>query len=329
METSEAAAACPSQLATLPEAAIDVILAAGALPLPGGGATGRRLQGLAAAGSADLSHGRLAEGHADAVAILAEAGRPTRPGQIYGVWAAVSGTNDVGATRDGERWVLTGVKQFCSGATLCDRALVRAYGCCDDLLFDVDLRQGGVQPVAGTWPAVGMVGSDSRAVSFDRVAVPADEVVGPPGFYLSRPGFWHGGVGVAAVWFGGARAVAEVAAQAVGAEAGEAELALLGTATAHVEAMGAVLALAARDIDADPVDLHRGAHRRALVTRHVVHAGALAVMAAAAGAAGARPVSLDRANARRVADLYVYLAQHHPGRDGAALGRLATVPPPA
>ena len=40
-------------------------------------------------------------------------------------------------------------------------------------------------------------------------------------------------------------------------------------------------------------------------------------------AGGARPVSLDRDQARRAADLYVYLRQHHGERDLAQLGRHA------
>ena len=35
------------------------------------------------------------------------------------------------------------------------------------------------------------------------------EPVGPPGGYTGRPGFTHGGVGVAACWYGGARAVGD------------------------------------------------------------------------------------------------------------------------
>ena len=50
-----------------------------------------------------------------------------------------------------------------------------------------------------------MAGSDTLDVGFPGVAaVP----VGPPDAYTNRPGFSHGGVGVAACWYGGARGVA-------------------------------------------------------------------------------------------------------------------------
>ena len=49
----------------------------------------------------DVALGRLVEAHADAVAILAEAGRPAQPGALYGVWAADFDGSRVVATRHG------------------------------------------------------------------------------------------------------------------------------------------------------------------------------------------------------------------------------------
>ena len=61
------------------------------LPLPGSGATWRRLDVLSTWAARDLSVGRLAEGHVDALAILAEAGmEPLGDSATYGVWAARS-----------------------------------------------------------------------------------------------------------------------------------------------------------------------------------------------------------------------------------------------
>ena len=57
-------------------------------------------------------------------------------------------------------------------------------------------------PVAGTWPAVGMAASDTLDVRF--AGIPA-EPLGGPGSYINRPGFAHGGAGVAACWYSGAR----------------------------------------------------------------------------------------------------------------------------
>ena len=72
-----------------------------ALPLPGAGATGQRWSGLGDLGAQDLPVARLAEGHADARAILAELGRPRsrRRGRRLGVWAAEPPTARLGARR--------------------------------------------------------------------------------------------------------------------------------------------------------------------------------------------------------------------------------------
>ena len=48
------------------------------LPLPGGGATATRWNRLAELAETDVTAGRLAEAHLDAVAILAELGGPPR-----------------------------------------------------------------------------------------------------------------------------------------------------------------------------------------------------------------------------------------------------------
>ena len=59
-----------------------------ALPKPGSGGTPARFAALADWAARDLSLARLVEGHVDALAILAEAGREPDSGATYGVWAA-------------------------------------------------------------------------------------------------------------------------------------------------------------------------------------------------------------------------------------------------
>jgi hypothetical protein len=53
------------------------------LPLPGSGQTPRRLLMLSQIARRDLSAGRIAEGHTDAIAILAEAGVAARQCPIW------------------------------------------------------------------------------------------------------------------------------------------------------------------------------------------------------------------------------------------------------
>ena len=136
------------------------------LPLPGGGSTLQRWQTLAELAATDLSLARLAEGHADAVAILAELAGPREAGlasaNLWGVWAAEPPGNQVQAVRESDGWRLTGRKAWCSGAQLIDRALLTARAADGRRLFAVDV--GDTIAVPGTWHAVGMAASGSLAV---------------------------------------------------------------------------------------------------------------------------------------------------------------------
>lgn len=286
------------------------------LPLPGSGRTLVRWQALAELSALDLVLGRLAEAHADAVAILAELGGP-RPEGLYGVWAAEPPTARVDAVRTGDSWVLDGRKAWCSGALLLDRALVTAHAADGRRLFHIDV--GDVTPVSGSWSAVGMAASGSVTVELNEVpAAP----VGEPEEYLDRQGFWHGGAGVAACWYGGALGAARVLLRAArSSPANPHALAHLGAVDGLITGLAAHLAVAAAEIDADP---HAPAARhRALRLRTRVEAGATEILDRVGRALGAGPLCVDPVQARRAADLPVYLRQSHAERDLAGLGELA------
>ncbi len=295
------------------------------LPRPGGGATAERWQALCAIGRADVVLARLAEGHADADAILAElAGREPGPGELWGVWAADPPSARVQARRGATGWRLAGTKPWCSGAGACSHALVTAHADDGYRLFAVRMADG-TQPMDGTWPAYGMAGSDSRSVRLD--GVPA-EPVGEPGIYLDRAGFWHGGIGVAAVWLGGATGVADALAVAQRRRPLDAHaLAHAGAVDAALHAACATLSAAAAAVDSAPEDapLAQLIARRA---RAVVERTVAEVLERVGRALGAVPLSLDARHSRRVADLTVFVRQSHAERDLEALGRLALDEPP-
>jgi alkylation response protein AidB-like acyl-CoA dehydrogenase len=289
------------------------------LPLPGSGATGERWAAFADLAGEDLSLARLAEGHADAVAILTELGGPRpEPGSRWGVWAAnPPGPTVTAARRDG-RWLLAGTKQYCSGARSCTHALVTAAADDGARLFAVATEQ--LEPDTASWPATGMAGSDTLNVGFPGIAaVP----LGPPDAYTNRPGFSHGGVGVAACWYGGARAVARTLVSAAGKrDVGPHALAHLGSVDLGLQAARFALDQAADEIDADPGDLRGEGPIRALRVRALTEAVAADVMARTGRALGAGPLGHDAAHSLAVADLTVYLRQHHAERDLARLGEL-------
>jgi hypothetical protein len=289
------------------------------LPLPGSGRTRERWARLADLAAEDLSLARLAEGHADAVAILAELGGPMPgPGRRWGVWAAQPPARGLIATHAAPGWRLTGLKQYCSGARVCTDALVTAAAPNGIRLFAVATRD--LTPVPGTWPATGMAGSDTLNVGFDDIAA---EPVGLPGGYTGRPGFTHGGAGVAACWHGGARAVADTLLDAARRrDVGPHALAHLGAVDVALTSARAALDRAADEIDADPSDQDGTGPARALRVRAQVEAAAAEVMSRVGRALGAGPLGHDEAHGRRVADLTVYLRQHHAERDLAQLGTL-------
>ena len=108
----------------------------------------QRWQLLSALGRTDLVLARLLEGHLDALAILAEAGRPAVPGALYGVWASASGGTGLSLSAPSDEGasgaVLSGTMRFCSGAELVDRALVTARDASGALLRRSDDSSDGI-----------------------------------------------------------------------------------------------------------------------------------------------------------------------------------------
>ncbi len=300
-------------------------LASGALdmPLPGSGETATRWRRLAELTEVDVVAGRLAEAHTDAVAILAELGGPhPSAGQLWGVWAAEASGEVLRVTQQRDTATLSGSKAWCSGAGLCTHALVTAHTETGDrALFAVDLAQPGIRPQPTTWRNAGMAESDTRAVQFDDVPAVA---VGRPGEYLSRPGFWHGAVGVAACWLGGARAVAApLYRRRANASPDAHALAHLGAVDAALTAAEATLMWAAGEVDADPLNRKGAAEIVALRARAVAEAAADAAIGRTGRALGPAPLCSDEKHAKCVADLTIYVRQSHAERDLERLGVLA------
>ena len=285
-------------------------------PLPGSGRTRERWHHLTEAARTDLVGARLLEAHADAAAILAELGGPVPgPGQLWGVWAAEPPTPSLDAHATADGVILDGRKLWCSGAHLCTHALVTARSGDQRALYAVRLAAPRVRPVPDSWHAVGMADSDSGAVDFVATAA---EPIGAPGEYLTRPGFWHGAIGVAACWYGGALAVAETLRRQ--ARDDPHRLAHLGAVDAALHAAECVLDVAAEDLDRHPLDSRRG-EIRARRVRAVVESTVTEVLDRVGRALGAGPLCEDRRHAQLVADLTVYVRQSHAERDLADLAR--------
>jgi len=296
-----------------------------AAPKPGAGDTAGLWRLLADVAALDVGVARVLEPHLDALAILDQAGiAPEELGagaaSTWGVYAAESAGTVLRARREGGRWLLDGEKPWCSLAREVSHALVTAR--LDDGtrgLFAVELRVPGVTSHSGPWVARGLSWIVSAPVAFDGVrAAP----VGLPGWYLERPGFAWGGLGVAACWYGGAVGVARALLRGEPPRSRDPlTLAHLGAVDTALHGASAALTSAAELVD-DPAVPASSLPLLAARTRSVVVRAAEEVLSRTGHALGPAPLVLDADHARRVADLELYLRQHHAERDDAALGAM-------
>jgi alkylation response protein AidB-like acyl-CoA dehydrogenase len=290
------------------------------LPLPGSGGTAARWRLLAELAAIDLTVARVVEAHADALATLAEAGEDL-PDGTWGVFAAEApdARLEAAPTDGGVR--LTGAKPWCSLAGSLDSALVTAHSGGDRGLYAVDLHHPSVTAdPPQRWVARGLTAVPSAPVHF--AGTPA-RPVGAAGWYLTRPGFAWGGLGVAACWLGGARALAATLRAAAATRTGPdaAVYAMqVGAVDVGLYAAAACLGDAAERIDQDRVG-GDAAQLLALRVRSVVARAAEETVERVGHALGPAPLAFDEEHARRVADLQLYVRQHHGERDLAALGR--------
>lgn len=293
------------------------------LERPARGQTTQLWSALATLGSVDLTVARVVEPHLDALAILDEAHVDPAafpPDATWGVYAAEGPGQRLTAMELGSRWVIDGRKPWCSLADRLTHALVTAW--VDDStrgLFALALGERGVraESAEGEWVSHGLPQVTSCAIEVTRVRA---RPVGSPGWYLQRPGFAWGGVGVAAVWFGAAVAVARRVAEHVAQRpADQVALLHLGQLDLALSTARAALATAAEAADA-AVD-GPPAGLVAARTRSVVAESVEAVIRVADHAMGPGPLATDAEHAQRVSDLRLYVRQHHAERDVADLGR--------
>lgn len=302
------------------------------LPNVGNGDTMKLWDSLAETAYRDVAAARVLEPHLDALGILEQAGTnlassadPWNLSTIgvtenssWGVFAAEGPGLRVDAHESGSDWTLSGTKPWCSLAANLSHALVTAFIGDERRLFAVALKGPGVRPHDGPWVARGLPEIVSAPVDFDGApAVP----VGDVGWYLSRPGFALGAMSVAACWWGGALGIRDALLASASSERAD-QLAFVhfGRADAALWAARAALREAAQLVDTQAnVDSRLLAER----VRAVTVGAATTTLAEADAALGPAQLVTDLSYARRVADLHLYLRQHHGLRDAARLGRLA------
>lgn len=195
-----------------PSAAFDALRGCGLVADPpiAQDEVGRLLDMLAEIGEADLSVGRVYEGHVNAMLLLRRHGtaaqkerlaRVTGEGGVLGVW----NTDVQGDPVRLDGTMLAGRKNFSSGVDGLSHAIVTAA--CGGA------RQMVLAPLADLpvdrawWQPLGMRASGSHIVDFTGLTVEPDWLLGAPDDYVGEPWFSAGAIRFAAVQVGGMRAI--------------------------------------------------------------------------------------------------------------------------
>lgn len=300
-------------------------------PKPGEGNTAKLWELLASVTAVDVAAGRVLEPHLDAIAILAQSGTEAHVSGAWGVFAAEGPGLKVEAKRDeAGNYALNGSKPWCSLASHLDGAVITAHT--EDngrAAFAVNLKDPGISCEIPRWTSRGLQEIPSGTVHFEHV--PATPV-GGEGWYFKRPGFAWGGMGVAACWLGGAVAVARdfrtSLAQALdnGREPDQIALASLGEVDRVITTVTGYLAQTAERIDAGELagsgSDSSSAWSEALRIRGTVAAAVERVQTVVTQNLGPGPLAFNEEYGKRMADLSLYIRQHHAMRDDAQLGGL-------
>lgn len=264
----------------------------------------------------DLCLARLVEGHADAMRILEQAGVDPQPG-VYGVWASRSAGTGLAARETAGGWQLDGQLRFASGADLIDRALIPGWIDADHhQLFDVAVD--GLQFDETSWVSAGM--DASRSLSADVVSHHVSDRIGGLDFYLERPGFLAGGLGPAAVWLGGADQVADLVVW------GLRRFPVTGQQTWRLGQMQQAISMAEAEIERAVRLLDAGQPPPSALIASARTAAARAgdvVANQAPVIVGPGGLSRTARLARALADLAMYVRQHHMDKELEAAGRRA------
>ncbi|WP_165912359.1 acyl-CoA dehydrogenase family protein [Novosphingobium sp. PhB165] len=279
-------------------------------------------------GGADLSLGRVFEGHVNAIQLIHAYGSRQQKvalaaelfqGCRFGVW----NTDLAGGTwlePIDRGWILRGSKRFATGAGHIERVLISAAladGAKQLVLVDV-----AGQPERADnrgWRVRGMRGSQSGLFDFDGMEIAVGALLGAPGDYEREPRFSAGAWRFAAVQLGAVESLLRhwrVHLLASGKAQDPVQRARFGQSVAATRSAASWVSRAARAAEATEPE----AVPLVLMTRGVVEDAAFGVMEGAARAVGTAAFFEGSRIDRITRDLSLYLRQPVPdqARDRAA-----------
>ena len=281
-------------------------------------------------GRADLSLGRLYEGHVNAIKLIdwfgtAEQKRQMHAnlanGKVYGVWATEP-VPGVALVESGAERVLTGGKSFASGAGHIDFAIVTAQPASGPRrLVVVPANDSDRADVSG-WTVRGMRATMSGSYDLTDLPIATNDLLGSPGVYDGEPRFTAGAWRFTAVQLGGIEALVAETRAAMSDAARNDPLQRLKFAEA-VEAMRSAHFWVQKSAEMFEAQ-HADAPAFVRMTRGVVERAALEVMTLAARIVGTRSAFDGQRIDKITRDLSLYLRQGGPdhARDQAAIAWL-------
>lgn len=284
---------------------------------------------LRAIGGADLSLGRVFEGHVNAAQLVSAYGDDVQRrtlasdleiGRVYGVWNTEPQPG-VSIRQHGDgRWLLHGSKSFATGAGHLDRILVTARD-----------ATGGKQlvlvPIAGEsaradnsgWQVRGMRGTCSGLFDFSDMPIGPEGMIGAPDVYETEPRFSAGAWRFTAVQLGAVEALVRhlrdhLVATGKGDDA--IQRARFAACLTETRSAGLWVSRAAHLAEAQATE----AIPFVLMTRGIVEEAGLKTMEAAARSVGTASFFAGSRIDRITRDLGLYLRQPVPdqARDRAA-----------
>jgi len=289
------------------------------------------MDALRLVGRADLSLGRIFEGHVNAVRLIDGYGdaaqrdqlaRDLAAGRLFGVWATEPSPG-VRVVGDGDAHVLVGKKSFATGCLGLERAVITVEADGKKRLLIVPITPDRADGAA--WKTRGMRATGSGLYDFTGVAATQDMWLGEVGDYEREPRFTGGAWRFTAVQLGAVERLVMLLREHLRQGPGHGDplqrrsfaLAVTAARTA-----GLWVRQAARMTE----EARPEAAALALMTRGVVEQAGLKVMEIAARAIGTRSFFDDQEVDRITRDLGLYLRQAQPDLavDRAAVAWLAT-----
>jgi alkylation response protein AidB-like acyl-CoA dehydrogenase len=278
-------------------------------------------------GGADLSLGRIYEGHVNAAQVVHAYGDAAQrhrlqqdlaAGKILGVWNTEPAPMTL--VREADAWRLAGSKSFATGAGHIDRALITARrpdGAKQLVLADI---AGATDRVDNSgWRVRGMRGTQSGRLDFTGMIVGPDALIGGPNDYEREPRFSAGAWRFTAVQLGAVEALMRhwrdhLVVSGKGAD--PIQRARFGAVVVATRSATLWVSQAARLAETG----HPDAIAHVLMTRGVVEEAGLAAMEGAARSIGTAAFFEGSRVDRITRDLGLYLRQPVPdqARDRAA-----------